>query len=763
MSILSEISEYWRNRIERDLAAFADPGAEVEITGTLGRLDATWYSRTVRREARFRLSPEAVTVTFSGKNLLYSSFLASPEMADLQGIAKMILQSSGTQFYVSAPARRVVKDSYSGDEVKPNSGVEILSKLLSNEPSNGRTRIVFVTGDAGTGKTSLLKELVRRQSDAYLRGKTNHLLLYVDAQGRALARFNEALATELQDLRANMTYHAVGALTRAGILVPVIDGFDELLGVSGYDDAFSSLASFVEELDGLGQIIASARSTYYEEEFVARAGSASSLGSQSWEEEVIDVLSWEREQIEAYVDLRLRGRPSDEVERLKKQLRQSFGKRNEALAEKPFFVAKTLELIESNRNLEADGDLLEQLADAYLERERTEKLLDRRGVPLLSDGQMKLVMKTVAREMWAQNTRELTKRDIREIAELVAISEELGRVAQDALVERLPTLAFLHVAERAGHIAFEHEMFFSYFLTLSLVELWSASVLPLRSMLGRAALPSSVGERLAASLLAQGESPASVAKRLGTVSSSMEDSRGTQVQENCGQILLGILNEVVEQGMSCIESVEIVATIFAGGKFPKMEIRASSLRGVTFRRVDISLLRFVECVGENVLFHEVTVAPEVTLLQIAGIDPDASFSGLRNYEKIVYDPIEIREILQRCGVALPNVAHIWRVSADMRDLLERLMRHYGEANPVCVEDDRHQRIFQDPAWSKLERLLLKHGIVIQETRPTKDRRKKFLRRQYLPDQIMAGANQRTRVAHAIGAFWQELAELYPSQ
>src|SRR5947209_3382506 len=83
--------------------------------------------------------------------------------------------------------------------------------------------------EAGSGKTRVLQELVKEQAQLYQRGQTDRLYLYINAQGRALARFNEALATELQDLRAAVTYHAVSALVRLGILVPVIDGFDELL------------------------------------------------------------------------------------------------------------------------------------------------------------------------------------------------------------------------------------------------------------------------------------------------------------------------------------------------------------------------------------------------------------------------------------------------------------------------------------------------------------------------------------------------------
>ena len=79
-------------------------------------------------------------------------------------------------------------------------------------------------------KTQILRELAKRQADLFLRGEVTKLLLYVNAQGRSLARLDEALAVALQDLRAGITYHAVPPLTRHDLLVPIIDGFDELFG-----------------------------------------------------------------------------------------------------------------------------------------------------------------------------------------------------------------------------------------------------------------------------------------------------------------------------------------------------------------------------------------------------------------------------------------------------------------------------------------------------------------------------------------------------
>ena len=265
-----DFSKYWTNRIERDLTSFGDPGATVTVTGSGRRLRARWTMRGKDHDAVFSTSLDrGVSVDIGGRHLTYRAFVAGTDMADLQQVARMIRQASKLRLFVPTRA-----DYTDGGDSAPRPALDLLTTLLDEE-NDDTTRVVMVTGEAGAGKTRVLQELVRRRANDYIRGQSSKLLLYVNAQGRALARLNEALATELQDLKVGLTYHSVAVLARLGILIPVIDGFDELLGVSGYDDAFSSLAGFLEQLEGEGQLLTSARSVYYEEEFLSRAGSMS--------------------------------------------------------------------------------------------------------------------------------------------------------------------------------------------------------------------------------------------------------------------------------------------------------------------------------------------------------------------------------------------------------------------------------------------------------------------------------------------------------
>ena len=64
----------------------------------------------------------------------------------------------------------------------------------------GETKLVFLTADAGHGKTALLRRLTRQFATLYREGKTDRLLLHIDTQGRSFVRLEEAIARDLGQL-----------------------------------------------------------------------------------------------------------------------------------------------------------------------------------------------------------------------------------------------------------------------------------------------------------------------------------------------------------------------------------------------------------------------------------------------------------------------------------------------------------------------------------------------------------------------------------
>jgi len=760
--MLDEYLDLIKGRIESDLASFADPGGvSVERNGR--RFEAIWEVRGDPEEAIFKVSQDrGITVTANGRTEPYRTFLAGTRMADLRHMAQMIRQVGTRDVFVQTRAHLTDSDS------PPMPATDLLSDLLERQETEA-TRVVMVTGEAGAGKTSILQDLVQRQAAAYLKGLTSKLLLYVNAQGRALARLNEALATELQDLKVNLTYHSVTALARVGLLVPVIDGFDELLGTSGYDDAFSSLATFLEQLDGEGQLIASARSLYYEGEFLSRASRVSTTGGQAWSHTPVRIVPWDDGDRKKFLDAlaHRESLPDEERSTLSARITKVF-KGNEDLASKPLFFARTVALLRRDSEFSVDeGDLPGTLTRRFLEREQQEKLLDRQQKPLLSEDRLEQLLSEMAEEMWNQETRELDRRSVREVAEYVLDDRDVPESTRQIVVERMPTFAFLAPSETHLGIMFEHEVFFFHFLTRSMVNQFVQGT-DMRAILSRSALPEFVAERFAFELRRHGwlsslDKLQEILDRLSATGRT-EWRRTTQVLENAGLIVMAVLREFM-----CVNGPEheivgrtIGNIVFPGSHLKGVILRDCTMINIQIRRTNLEDTRFIKCSARDMLLMEPRVKIGSTRLELQGLRIPSDVLGIEALSdggvETIHAPQRIAHLLGECGapVQRQDAGSERYISEEMQELLQRLMRAYERANPLCDGDQNLQKLFGDPHWHTLRKLLIEHGIVKSENRPASGHQKEFLRRQLSPDAIMSGAIRTRDTEPRVARFWDAL-------
>ena len=378
---MGDLQDYWFETLNRDLVGFADPGTEVNVEPISGgSIKASWTQRARERTASFRLTPDGdfrwlPEAEESPKT--YREFLSSEGLGDFVQLSNAIVRAfSAPQHYVPTKA------SIDANGVPPPAQLShelILSRCSDalTEPQ-GKTQMLFLKGDAGAGKTTLLREITRKQAERYRNGESPFLFLYVSAQGRALSNLRDALSGELDDLRAGFTRDAVPPLVRQGLIVPIIDGFDELLGAAGYGDAFGSLHEFLNQLGGLGALIVSARSSFYDVEFLGREGVE---GARTSGYDVIPVTlhPWGEEEIYQYLALvrSLSTISEDDCKAVSK-----LPARDRDLLAKPFFASRFHEFVDSPDGMKKGASLSEFLVESYIRRE-SEKIVDRDGRPLL--------------------------------------------------------------------------------------------------------------------------------------------------------------------------------------------------------------------------------------------------------------------------------------------------------------------------------------------------------------------------------------------
>ncbi|MGW0107467.1 NACHT domain-containing protein [Streptomyces cellulosae] len=756
-----------RDQLRKDLAGFADPGMPVTVKeAEEGWVKADWVIRGDRRSADFLLAGSIdfreVTVRAAGSSAIsYASFLAGTDMADLRRLSTNIANFiKGDSSYVSPYA--VLDNSLDDNPAKIAANTLVREIAKSDEE---RTNVVFLTAQAGVGKTSLLQHVVHAVATDYRSGQAEALWLYVDAQGRRLAKLDDAISGELGKLRAQFSFDAVATLVRVGCLVLVVDGFDELLGIQGsYDESFSSLASFLDELQSSGCVVAAARSAYYEQEFVGRVNSAIGFRTDGWVVNRVRLQQWDDAQVDNYVENRARidGVQAARISELKDKVSTAFASESVShLRGMPFFVSRVTDLILKGSVLSSGTDLLEQLVNSYVSREAEEKLRDSPGHSYLTADQLREVFSEIAEEMWRQDTRELSRTSLREVLEVWLDVAGLPSEAQLAIVDRGPYSALLLPADK-GAVKFEHDVYYSYFLAGPIVELArKGEPLPLRQALRRSNLPVEAASMAGARLRTH------AAENLEVLMTACErqDASTEQVRQNAGTVAAGIMRAYD----SPFEGMKIRLLRFVDCDLSGITIRESTLRDCGFTGSDLQDFHLVQCAGKRVNFERVRVNPSSTQLDISGV-PVNEFRALRlirnsTSDNPVYDPRKVSEILATCGLPEAQTPVPLRyVSTDVVGLLNDLSWLLAKTNYFTEQDGTAdvRRVVQHPQWRTVRNAMIDAGVLSWSKRQTSGN-KEFLRVHVPPNDLLAGRDSQATVAPAVRALWDSLEDLFPEE
>ncbi len=738
--------------IREDVAAFADPGTEVALNQTREWLQMTWEQRGRALTMAFKPSkkdPSGVRVrTALGTEVGYRGFLSSSAMSDLRALARNTLGAvAAVPGYVKP--RASFGEAIGG--VNADEGLELLAKR-----PDPRTKLIFVTADAGVGKTTLLTEVVRRKAREYALARNDAFWLYVNAQGSRLAKMEQALAAALDDVRAPFPYHAAAALVRAEAMVLVIDGFDELISAPGtYDDAYSSLATFLASLNGRGTIVATARSAYYEQEFLSRIGTIPGLDSEAWSLTRVDLHEWNENERVAFLKGFASTRP--QLERDADGFADSVlsvfkGSNAEGLAAKPFFLSRVATFEAEGTGLESGPTLLDQLVNTYLARESKGKLLATHG-PVLSEAQFATFYEETANEMWRQETRELSGASFRELVDVVSQLLELHDEARKLVIDRLPNSAMLHSGSAAGSVAFQHEIFFSYFLARPIVMSFGMDdPFMIATSLRKGRLPHEAGDIAGRTLAARSANVLKVVSQaVSTVSIGAD-----QIRQNAGTIIAGMLRSGLPRGS------QIIGADFVDADLTRVRCDELEFVDCTFRGADLRDAVFIDCAASQTTFEAVVIDTR-TRLGIRG-PAVTDFRGLvthgaDGHAMSIYDPVEIHRLL--AVVQLPSsegAVKSRNVPELVKELVSRFARVFDHANIVALEDDGPmRRIVRDTTWATVLEALIASGVVRQEARAAGGIRT-FIRLTVRPLDLMAGLDLQADVDPRVSQFWDTVGQ-----
>jgi hypothetical protein len=752
-----------------DIAAFADDDEEVII-------DPNGHCLFVRggRETSLHFSQDddRMFVEVEGERLPYTTFLTHT-LAQLPILAERILAKRDPIIpYIDSDA---TLRSPNNDDVT-DTAIDFLRSQTSTTPAF-LSRVVFITADAGQGKTALLREFQQTQAKAFLEGSVSSLFWHVDLQGRQLLRLSEALMGDLGDLRVpGLWMPAIIRLLRRGCLTLAIDGFDELAAEQGGNDALGALARIVHQLEGRGTIVAASRRTFFDtDDYIRRAGMFRRAASDC-EFNEIRLQDWDETHAIHYLSqVCHEGNSFDDPAAIFAEMAAELGSANHPILTRPFLLAQVsrglliydLPVSGFIRGMEDPLKGVGTVIEAFVDREVTEKWKQQEtGEPFLTREQHLRLLSDVAEEMFRAQSSMISI-DVLETITAILLDEweiDPGRRQQVLEMVRMHVLLTPPSESDFSERSFDHEEFRDWFTAYALKDRLlrtsdTQSLGASQGMLSVAHLPDATARYVCSLFERSPEVATGILK--GLEAAVRDEFRPTYLQTNVGTLIPFLMD-----GVQPVEPVEfsgpIVFTslVHDGKRLRDITFRDAIFSGASLVGVDWSGVSLVTCnLGELTLssqscYQDVQIR-DCALEGIRLVDGD----GLEETRE--YAPARIVSVLEGLGIEVVD-SSTQAAGADdaledgqLRKLVRRLLSTFRRTT-LLTDDGLQQRFRGDTkrVMDEVVPFMIATGVLVEKQWRGSGRHKAWGLGHQLEDIEKADGNQ----SMSLSSFWRAIDE-----
>ena len=684
----------------RVLTAFADHSGDF----LLGDDSIVVQVRDELIEAGVRESEGRVFVCENGEEMEAFRWLTS-RVAKVPQLADRILANIPEESHFVSPSGALLDqlDTDPSSSIKSSDAQQMMDAQLAKPPF-GKSTVIYLTSNAGEGKTTLINHVARAQANRYRNRDrdSNFLLVPISLAGRAFLSFDDIVIAEfVNQLRFPFFYYdAFLELVKMRVLIPAFDGFEEMFAESSTGEAVSALGSLLRDLDSSGAVVIAARRAFFEYRGLeTQAHLFDAIGDRNVGFAQIRLERWTREQFVRYAEHRALREPRAIYERVENRL----GKGHPFLT-RAVLVKRLVDVAEDG----GPGDRLDGLLDrlsseprdyfyefvsALVTREANEKWIGASGRPLLSAEEHHGLLAEIALEMWMTATEVLKQESLDLAVELFAEDRKHSPEVARQVVQRVRDHAlFVGAAGRAKTYAFDHDDFRHFFLGQAVAAVLGG--VDREAELARVLLPGPL-PRIAAdeAVNALGRQHAdlrSVAAGLQVVVSHAPPS--SHIRENCGAISMRLLELLEDANPPALVEFGFPADALRGRRLGRAAFEECVFQGTALNGSDLSRCRFDRCTFIRLEIPSDFAARgarlndcEVACL-VSGDDPDG-----------IYDPDRIKTELERAGFVIEHaeaapLRHRPSVDRDTK-LAERGLRCFLRATQVN-EDVLRQRFRQ---------------------------------------------------------------------
>jgi len=619
----------------------------------------------------------------------------------------------------------------------------------------GTTRLVELMAPAGRGKTMLLETLSR---DFALEYQPNPfpmpLLLKVDLLGRYVGTIDDAIAGSLNNeyYFPGLSQKDVALSVRRRWLTLALDGFDELVARVGSRDAFLRITELLDQLEGQGTVILSARESFFELYQVTTAIKTYLQPRRgSYTTSVVKLERWsDRQGVEVFQKLNSPA-PHNDFRDLSKTFQG-----DEELVFHPFFLTRLAQLWMGGERFADAGGQSTSLArtryviETFVEREAREKWIDRDGNPLISTDAHLHLLGGIAEEMWRSGAFALDLEEVRLAAQLGADSLNLPKIVLDAALERIPTHAALITKERKG-TSFLHDRFLHYFVGFRLVQLLNrGDQNALAHLLAARELGPDVSEWV---IWGSRSLDGGTARAVTSLLALIERADDATLRGNVSDLAARFCDKQDCSGMT-LANLDFVGDSCRGRQYENLRFDHCH-----FWHADLSQSRFLNCEFSGCEFGDVLIDSHTmfTKSRISSCD----ISSIELSDERFFDPTDIRRVFEAKGGAIvedqPPIqeAPSRIIDRDTMRAVNALIKASTKTWDVAVEE------LEDHVGRAAVRNVIKAGMkndVLREVeKHTSGPRKTFVRFTVDRDKLLQGAKSPTGEAR-IDAFWSALED-----
>ena len=457
--------------------------------------------------------------------------------------------------------------------------------LLSKKPA-GTSTVLYLTSDAGEGKTTVIDHMALQQAKKYKNGEADWLLIPMRLGGRSFLKFDDVIIAELVNrFRFQFFYYdAFIELVRLGVLVPAFDGFEEVFVEGSPGEAVSSLANLVRTLDSCGSMVVAVRKAHFEyHDFQDQARFFDATSNVDVTFARVSLERWDRQRFLDYARLRKLPNPGPAYDSVSDRLGSDHPLLTRAvLAKRLVDVAEQGEIDSLLRRLGTNvADYFFHFVNAIVEREVTEKWIDRSGFPhqpLLTVEEHHVLLAMIAKEMWITSSDVIGSEYLDLVTELFAEDHNKASPIVRQVANRIGQHALMATnRDQRPSFSFDHDEFKMFYWGEALARIFTAGEPgELLRYLGRHSLPDVSADATVAAMKRIGGNLSTALESLSML--ARQSPSVSYVAENAGALAVRILEEAPDaKGSSLLRFY-----------FKPNALRGRRLRNVTFVECDFS-------------------------------------------------------------------------------------------------------------------------------------------------------------------------------